>query len=237
MFPLSKHIDMCLNLSLRLLVLCHHMWKTSWIKIHEGQWYTANQACCPQAHGYISQRLFVDYYCSDIPVLGCNRLSCCKTEEAPVAAVCLQPLSIDLWLQVPIMVANFKGLVGSIPTTACCCPCGPLCVCAHKKRDKVSSWVISCLAWVCTSVCVYVCLYVSPSSGFNVYLGRVWKAQATPHSRQAAVESKAWTNVGFPPPRNWVGETASGGPSTQKLCFYTYVFIWVSLCGFKFTAT
>lgn len=54
-----------------------------------------------------------------------------------MAAVCLQPLSVDLWLQVPIMAANFKGLVGSVPTTACCCPCGPfVCTCAQEERQS-----------------------------------------------------------------------------------------------------
>ncbi len=76
-----------------------------------------------------------------------------------MAAVCLRPLSVDLWLQVPIMAANFKGLVGSVPTTACCCPRGPLCVLVRKKRDKVSSWVISRLSCVCTPVCVCVCMF------------------------------------------------------------------------------
>ncbi len=53
-----------------------------------------------------------------------SQAACRKTGEAPGAAVCLQPPSVDLWLQVPIMAANFKGLVGYVPTTACRCPCG-----------------------------------------------------------------------------------------------------------------
>lgn len=117
-------------------------------------------ASCPQAYGCISPWLFVNYCCPDILVLCCSRVSFHKTEEAPMAAVCLQPPSVDLWLQVPIMAANFKGLVGSVPTTACCCPCGPLCVRVHNKRDKVSSRVISRLACVCTSMCVCVCMFL-----------------------------------------------------------------------------
>lgn len=78
----------------------------------------------------------MDYYCSDTPVLGCNPVSC---EAAPVAAVCLQPLSVDLWLQVLIMAANFKGLVGSVPTTASSCPRGPfVCACAQEERRQKS---------------------------------------------------------------------------------------------------
>lgn len=100
----------------------------------------------------------MDFYCSDIPVFCCDRVSRCRIGKASVAAVCLQPLSVDLWLQVLIMAANFKGLVGSVPTTACCCPHGPLCVHVCEKRDKVSSWVISCLSCVCTSVCMCVCV-------------------------------------------------------------------------------
>lgn len=65
-----------------------------------------------------------------------------------LAVVCLQPLSVDLWLQVLIIAANFKGLVGSVPATASSRPHGPF------VRQKVSSWVISHLACVCTSVCV-----------------------------------------------------------------------------------
>lgn len=76
----------------------------------------------------------MDYYCSDTTVLGCNPVSC---EAAPVAAVCLQPLSVDLWLQVLIMAANFQGLVGSVPTTASSCPRGPF-VCAQEERRQKS---------------------------------------------------------------------------------------------------
>lgn len=114
-------------------------------------------AHCPHASDCVTQSLCVDYYCSHNPVFCCAWVSCCKTAKASVAAVCLQPLSVDLWLQVLIMAANFKGLVGSVPTTACCRPSGPLCVCVCKKRDKVSSWVISRLSCVCTCVCVFVC--------------------------------------------------------------------------------
>lgn len=106
----------------------------------------------------------MDYYCAAVPVLGSNPV------EALVAAVCLQVLSVDLWLQVLVMAANFKGLVGSVPTSSH--PYGPfVCTCAQEERQKMSSWVISHLACVCTSLCVYVSL----SSGFNRDLGRVSK--------------------------------------------------------------
>lgn len=42
-----------------------------------------------------------------------------------LAVVCLQPLSVGLWLQVLIMAANFKGLVGSVPAMASSRPHGP----------------------------------------------------------------------------------------------------------------
>lgn len=43
----------------------------------------------------------------------------------------------DLWLQVWIMAANFKGLVGSVfPATACCYPCGPFVRARRWTKNK-----------------------------------------------------------------------------------------------------
>lgn len=58
--------------------------------------------------------------------------------EALLAEVCLQPPSVDLWLQVLIMAANFKGLVGSVPTAAGSRPRGPfVCTCMqHEERQS-----------------------------------------------------------------------------------------------------
>lgn len=154
-------------------------------------------------------------------------------EEAWV--VCLQPLSVDLWLQVLIMAANFKGLMGCVPTAACCCPRGPLCVFARRQTKWAVGWlaVLPVCARLCVHVCV--CMFVRfPSSGFNGDLGRVWKAQATPHSRRATVlrggEREARPNTGSPVTER--GRRHQGAHQSKTLCFYTNVFIWVSLCGF-----
>lgn len=78
-------------------------------------------------------------------------------------AVCLQPLSADLWLQVLIIAANFKGLVGSVPSAAaCCCTfCVYVCVCARRGTKK---WAVGWLPIVPVCACshVSVCLYVLP---------------------------------------------------------------------------
>lgn len=239
MFQLSKHVDMCLKVTKLELVIetvgvlspyVRNLMNKKpqsynlWPKSHDTLQVSQQPSNLVLAYGFIWQWLLVDYYCSDTPVLGCNLVSC---EAAPVAAVCLQPLSVDLWLQVLIMAANFKGLVGSVPTTASSCPRGPfVCTCAQEERRQ--KWAVGWLAILLVCALLCVCVYVPLSSGFNRDLGRVWKAQATPHTRQATVgrgdESKAWPNTGSP--SNWEQETVQGGPSERSpvfLCIHVYM--------------
>lgn len=53
------------------------------------------------------------------------------------SVVCLQPLSADLWLQVPIMAVNFKGLLGAIPPQPAVVPLD-LCVCVCVEEERQS---------------------------------------------------------------------------------------------------
>lgn len=86
-------------------------------------------ARCPQAYGCFSIIIILLISLS----FAVTKFFCCKIEEASV--VCLQPLSVDLWLQVPIMAANFRGLAGYVsPPQPAVVPVD-LCVYACARRE------------------------------------------------------------------------------------------------------
>lgn len=102
------------------------------------------------------------------------------TEKAPEQPF-VYSLSVDLWFQVPIMTANFKGLVGSVPTAACCCPLGPFCV---SKRDQVSSWVISPFFFSCVFTFCVFCVILPQVGLIGIWGG----CKKKPSSRQGCCQ-------------------------------------------------
>lgn len=124
-----------------------------------------------------------------------------------MSAVCLQPLSVDLWLQVLIMAANFQRPCGICPHHSLLLSLWTYCafVCVCMKRDKVSSWAISCLAPVC------VCMFL-PQVDLMWIQGECEKPKrrltvGKPLCWRRGDEAKAWLNTGT--------ESSGGGGGGQ----------------------